>query len=226
MMAPFRIIQKEDELKASKFLKQQFFVPTENIKKFFSRWPDLLYIPIGKVFSRLEPLPSIASFFSAMEAYEKAIFEDDRAAIQKLRVDLSGAFSLDQAALGCVVLPNDRCIFKLTKPLIQFQLFSFIIGIEDKIHFTLGKTAFYLGFQSLYPQLYIDSNHQVCNGLKDGSLNLMFYQAFVQFLREETSLLRFEKEGKEIKTTIRIEPRLLARLQQAKGPLKALNPHE
>lgn len=210
----FPPIKKDETLKASKFLKHQFLLSTDDFKFFFSQFESIVYIPTGKVFKKEEGLSHLQEFYDSYDAYLRFLLDESDFDVSRLRVSLSGGFSLFEEAFGCQIVANDSRLYKPIKPVMQFQLLSFIVGIDKKLHFTFGKEALYIGLQVLYPQLFIDEHHQIKNGLKvQESKNAKLFKDFVSFLREKTQLISFEIEGKTIRSQIRINPRLFEKLQ-------------
>jgi hypothetical protein len=210
----FKQIQKDESLKASKFLKHQFFIAKEDFERFFSKFSSLVYIPVGKVFSKDEEIGGLEDFLNAYATYESRLLSNEVTAVADLRIQLSGAFSLTKESFGLQVLQNGSKLFKPIKPVIQFQLLSFMVGIDHKIHFTFGKDVTYLGLQLLYPQLFIDESQEIKNGLKEtDSQNARLFKEFVSFLREETRLLTFTIDQKKVKTQIRITEPLFEKIQ-------------
>lgn len=207
-------ISREDALKASKFLKHQFFISSEDFKKFFSNFPELTYMQTGKIFLEGQPLPTINDFLLAYKKYQDRLLSDDQPSVNDLRLDLSGAISLYEEAFGVQVVSHDKKIYKPIKPVVQFQLLSFMIGIDHKIHFAFGKDCTYLGLQILYPQLYIDETQSIKNGLKeDDSPNAKLFKAFVSFLRDETRLIAFHLNEQKLISQIRITEDLFEKIK-------------
>jgi len=210
-------IDKDEALKASKFLKHQFFISISDLKLFFSNFPSIRYIPLGKVFQENEPLGGIEEFFKSYEDYQERILKDENRSYNDLRIALSGAFSLFDEAFGFQLLNGDKRIYKPILPVMQMQMLSFMIGIDHKIHFTLGKEVLFLGLQVLFPQLFIDNHQQIQNGLiEKNSPNAPLFKAFASFLRDHTSTLRFTLDGKKVMSTIRISPDLFSKIQNLK----------
>lgn len=213
----FKQIDKEEALKASKFLKHQFFISCDELREFFSQFPTIRYLPLGKVFLENEPLPSIEDFFKNYETYQNRILEEDSKEFNDLRVALSGAFTITDSAFAYQLLAQNKRIYKPVVPVMQMQMLSFMIGIDDKIHFTLGKDVLFLGLQVLFPQLFIDNQQQIKNGLiEKDSPNAPLFKAFTAFLRDKTSPLKFTIAEKKVISTIRISADLLPKIQNLK----------
>jgi hypothetical protein len=211
----FPSITQERELKASKFLKLHFILTEERLAEFFNSIPSLRYIPVGKVFDLEEPLPAIDSFLSHYREYLAQTIRGKLVSAHPFRLPLSGAFSLTDQAFGIQTVGQHQQLFKPRMPVLQFQLMSFIVGIDDEIHFTFGKDAITIGLQASYPQLFIDENHQIKNGLLvNDSPNAALYKNFSAFLREHTTLMKFQIKGKTRISTIRLSPELLPMIQQ------------
>ena len=207
-------ISQDDVLKASKFIKHQFFLSSQDLKRFFHQFEKIVYIPVGKVFEKDEPIPSIDEFFVAYQTYESRLLSAEQKDVNDLRLSLSGAFSLDEKAFGFQEIQSGKKIFKPIKPVMQFQLLSFIIGIDHKIHFTLGKETTYFGLQVLFPQLFIDQDNQIKNGLKEeDSPNANLFRKFVSFLRDETHLITFQLPQGSLKSTIRVTQELFDQIK-------------
>ncbi len=210
----FSKISQDQGLKASKFIKHQFFISSDDLRRFFSEFNELVYLPVGKVFEKAEKLPSLDDFLSAYKIYERRLLIEEIQDVNDIRIPLSGAFSLTQDAFGYQELQHGKKIFKPIKPVMQFQLLSFIIGIDQKIHFTLGKETTYLGLQVLFPQLFIDQDNQIKNGLKEeDSQNAQLFKKFVSFLRDKTQLITFHLPSGSIKSTIRVTQELFNQIK-------------
>lgn len=211
----FPAITKEMELKASKFLKLHFILAPERLAEFFTSIPSLRYIPVGKVFDADEPLPAIDSFLTHYRDYIALTTQGKLTSAHPFRLPLSGAFSLTDQAFGIQAVGHHQRLFKPRMPVLQLQLMSFIVGIDDEIHFTFGKDAITIGLQAIYPQLFIDENHQIKNGLlANDSPNAALYKNFSAFLRDHTALMKFQINGKTRISTIRLSPELLPAVQQ------------
>ena len=210
----YHIIDKQQTLKASKFLKQQFLIKTEDLAEFFSLNPQIIYVPVGKIIDSDKFQDSPHQFLKSYEIYQNRITKGTHFEVNDLRGDLSGAFSLRSDTFGYMELKDSKRIYQPILPVLQIQLLSFVVGIDKKIHFSFGKDVTYLGLQVLYPQLFIDQNQEIKNGLKEqDSINATLYKNFVAFLREKTNLLSFQIEGVAIKSHIRIQPEILQKIK-------------
>lgn len=207
-------LKKDEGLKASKFLKQQFFIQTSELKEFFSIFPKILYIPTGVIFSLDQQLPTINDFFISCQEYENRLISENIPTVQDIRTALSGAFSVSKEAFGIQLIEGNKKLYKPVLPVMQFQLYSFFIGIDKKVHFTFGKDATYIGLQVLFPQLFIDNNQEVKNGLKIvDSPNAELFKNFVSFLRDNTSLISFAIDDQIVKSTIRMSENIFQKIK-------------
>lgn len=211
----FTQLKNEEGLKAAKFLKHQFFIETKALRQFFEKFPNIQYIPIGKIFLPKEKLPTIENFFLVVQEYEDRLCSENVPIVHDLRINLSGAFSLTNDAFGVQILEGNKRLFKPILPVMQFQLSSFFVGIDKKIHFAFGKEVTYIGLQVLFPQLFISSNQEIKNGLKStDSPNAELFKSFVSYLRDHTQLISFAIGDTLIKSTIRLSPEIFEQIKK------------
>jgi len=126
----YHIIDKQQTLKASKFLKQQFLIKTEDLAEFFSLNPHIIYVPVGKIIDADKFQDSPQQFLKSYEIYQNRIMQGSHFEVNDLRGDLSGAFSLNSETFGYMELKDSKRIYQPILPVLQIQLLSFVVGID------------------------------------------------------------------------------------------------
>jgi len=208
-------ISVDEALKASRFLKHQFFVTTDELKSLIASLGTVEVYMTSKVYHIGDEQLGLDAFFAAYETYLNRLEETECPPVSDLRVNLSPSISASQSAFGVQKLGQERFVIKSKLPHLQFQICQFVLGIDDKVHFTFGKEARCFGLQALYPQLFIETGSiNIKNGLLEkDSPNALLYKAFASWIRHHTHPVSFIKGALDIKSTLRMSASLYEKLK-------------
>lgn len=201
-------VQKEGDLRASKWLQHQFLLSAEAMAELFQKLGTLYICPSSGPIAENEAVISSDQFLLKYREYVECIQKGAPLDISVWRRFFCNYLTQDLSFLYKIVLPDHRVIIKSARPVLQMQLHTFFPSeIDGKFHsMVMTSQSIHFGLQLSYPQLFQDPKTFDFLKTNDSQLfpNTLLFKKLVGFLRASTVPTPLEFQGKVSRAVFRI----------------------
>lgn len=164
-------------------------------------------IPIGQEFI------STDDFLDVYCCYIESLKRGELPVDVRLRSHFSSVWTTTLEALYAVQINQEKCLVKISEPVIQLQAHRFDYSTADgKFRsMVLGMDSIFWGIQFSYPHLYQNANLEVFT-VREGPQfpNTALFKRLQQWMRSHTIATPIEVEGKKVNVPIRLGKQCLS----------------
>lgn len=195
-------------MQASKWLKMQLLIDASEMRSLLTALGDFeIYIP-GSVLPRGHGHITRKQFLKSYESYIEALKEGNIPQESSFRQSLSAFFSRDPQAQAAVNLGLDKELWRILRPVLQFQPHSLdYTPLDGKFRpMVYGLDSVLWGVQISYPQLFMDTQTQEPRTVIESPEfpNTVLYKIAQRWIRNQTIPTPFLVEGHKINVPMRL----------------------
>ena len=195
-------------LKASKYIKIQCLLSSEELRELFTLLGELLLIYNHSPASLKEAILSAEDLFYFYEEYITAVKQEQGINFKPFGKKFSFLMTQDRDAIFAAPIEEDRYLIHSTRPIIQCQHHQFFVsGLDGEYHsMVLSPESISWGLQFSYPQLYQDPVTLEIQKVMDrvSFPNTEIFHKLQRFIREKTLPTGFEFMGQKKYVPFRI----------------------
>lgn len=183
-------VQKEGELRCSKWLKTAFLLDREEMGDFWEVLASCFVVsPIQKV-SKEKWQVSKDHFFTQYETYLSWLRSEEEFPPAALCKEFTLMLSAALDAFYAVGLSSDFFLIKARSPVVQLQMYHCFISRFDRKIYSMAMNAdsFTYGLQISYPQIYEEPHTGQFKKLllEEDFPNTILYKKIIQWIRHNT----------------------------------------
>jgi len=194
-------LKTETPLQASKWLKRQLLIDTEEMASLFQSLGEFEIYQIGCVNKVGEGRISHEEFLEHYRHYVDALKAGELPDDADYRGYFSSVLTLSPDCLYAVPIGTDQQLIRIAKPVIQLQ--THLLGfspVDGKFRpMVMGNDSILWGIQFSYPQLCLNNTTQEIEKVNDHDdfFNTVLFKRFQSWVRRHTIPTPF-KVGEEI----------------------------
>lgn len=194
--------------RVSQWLKIPVLLDYSEMEAFIQSFPTCQFYQVGVVRPKAKNQPTKEEFLQAYQSYISSLCSGKIPDPEQYKDFFACAFSDSPDDFAVVDLPQDRSVWRLARPVIQFQEHRVDFSSHDHEFRSkvLGPNSIFWGVMISYPQLFENPvNRQADKVLNNPDYpNGGYFRAMQRWMRQNTLATPFIVEGKRKNVPIRL----------------------